>query len=339
MTNIRMLDPRTDPEPAYWADLRGRAGLPACWDYGLLTIAAWCSRFPLLLAVAGPDECPVGVFCASWVGVPGRWRSYVSATGRPRAGLVHVRVPGSMSTPGWWVHPQLSTEDRRDVVRDYLRAMRRELGPGCLGVLWRQVGESDLSVLPGRPRLVRETLPVALLPARWKDVDEWLDSLNRERRKSMRRRGRQFDADPDLRMSIAPATRLDTAQVVALQRLHERKYEHPLWGRMPVPGSYLDALCRREDVLTLAYHDGAGRLLSFNVVMDDPTWPIAGYYAALPANTGGRGHLYFDQYRHLVSWAIGAGKEGVFWGKGNHELKREFGATLVRQFVVASSTW
>lgn len=341
MVTVDVLDPRHDPEPPYWGEFRTTAGLPACWDYALLGIAAWSSRFPLLLAVTREGGRPVGVVSANWVGFPGRRWSFVSAVRRPWAGFLHVRIPGSASSPGWWVDPARSSPEAQEVLRGSVRAMRRDLGRLCVGVLWRQVRDTDLAILPGRPKVVRETWPVALLPTGWRDVDEWIGSLGSERRKSLRRRGRQFDADTTLRFSMGARQPLDVGQVISLQRQHERKYVDRRWGRLPMPGSYFAGLLSNPDVVTLAYHDDTDRLLSFNVLLDHPQWPVATYYAGLPPEEGGRRHLYFDQYRHLMRWAIASGKEGVYWGKGNADLKSDFGAELVRQYMVASPavTW
>lgn len=341
MVSVDVLDPRRDPEPDYWPALRSTAGLLACWDYGLLRIAAWCERYPLLLAVARDGGRPVGLMCASWVGVPVRMRSYVSSRRRPWAGLLNVRIPASMSSPGWWLSPDLDLPARREVLRGLLRGIRREVGPLCTGVLWRQVGDDDLPTFTGRLRVVRETLPLAVLSTRFRDLDEWLGTLGSDRRQNLRRRGRKIDADPTLRFSVSTGQDLDLPQMVSLARLHERKHEVPMWGRLPLPGSYFDALRSRSDVLMMAYHDDTGRLLAYNIVLDDPQWPIAMYYAGLPPELGGRGHLYFDQFRRLMAWAIDGGRQGLIWGKGLHELKSDLGAQILRQHVVArpAVTW
>lgn len=46
-----IFDPRYDPEPAYWYELRGHAGLRADWAWEVQAVQAWSVRTALIIAV------------------------------------------------------------------------------------------------------------------------------------------------------------------------------------------------------------------------------------------------------------------------------------------------
>jgi hypothetical protein len=328
--NTDLLDPRFDPEPDYWPNLRKQAGLRADWSWKVLAAQAWSVRNPMLVAVFKDTSGPRAVVAANWAGLPARRHAYVPAKRRTLLGLLDVRAPGTGSTPGWWAEPDLPLSE---LLTTYARAVRRELGPGCRALLLRQVGDTELPQLTGRPRLVRPTEPLWLLPAA--STREWTATLSRNRRKSLRRTFRAVAADSTLTRRICPGSEVDPERVAALMRHVERKY-HRAFGPLPVPVGYLAALLAEPDVRVISYLDSAsGELLAAVTLLDHPTWPLTCHWAAQPATEGGRPDLYFDQYGAAVDWAARTGKRGVNIGRGKPALKASLGALRVPQFVVA----
>lgn len=336
-TELEVLDPRYDLEPACWGQLRSSGALRADWSWPVLRAQAWCSRSPLLITILRAGGEPLGVFCASWAGLPVRRHAFVPA-GRARwAGVLHVRSPGTAAVPGWWAAP---TVPARDLFRCYTKGMRRELGIGMRGVLWRHLSEPDLRALPGRLRLVRPTEPLALIPTGdWENPDEWLATLSRNRRKNLRKISRLISADPSVEVTVGPAADLDPVEVAALLRHNERKYSG-LLGSLPQHAGYLAALFGQPDVITIRYRDRAcGTLLAVVSILDHPTRPVTRHWSALPVEDGGRPQLYFHYYVVAVTWAMCTGRPALVVGKGKPELKQTLGARLLPQVAAAVPVW
>jgi len=332
---LEVLDPRHDAEPTYWRALRARAGLRADWDYGLIRIAAWCSRVPLLVTILHGGESVLGLVCASWTGLPARRHGFVARSGWPWAGVLDVKSPGTSAVPGWWFADGLRDCDRRELVDAYRTGMRRELGTGCRGVLWRQVGHENLPDFAQGPRLVRPTPAVAMLELPWAEPSAWLSTVKKDRRKSLRRRRRQIDLDPDLQVTVGRQVGLDASEVTQLLRHNERAHDRGRRSPLPQSTSYVEALLRHQEVTTIDYRDGWGKLLAFASILDHPSWSVGRHWSTLPASLGGRKHLYFDMYLRQIEWGIHAGKSGLNLGKGMLEIKAELGATMLPQFGVA----
>jgi hypothetical protein len=334
---LEVLDPRHEPEPDCWAALRARAGLRADWSWTVLTAQAWCSRAPWLVTILRDAGEPVGVVCACWAGLPMRRHAYVSA-GRARwAGVLHVRSPGTSALPGWWAADGLST---RDLLRRYISGMRREFGPGMRGALIRSLGEADLPALAGRVRLVRPTEELGqITTAGWREPEDWLATLSKNRRKDLRKICRRIDADPTIEVIVGPGTDADPFAVAALLRHNERKYRHPL-SPLPQHTGYLAELFRQPDVVVIRYHARpSGELLGVGSILDHPRRPVGRHWSALPVEQGGRSRLYFHCYTAMVSWAVRTGRPYLLVGKTLPEVKRSMGAELVPQFAAAVPVW
>ncbi|WP_083982423.1 GNAT family N-acetyltransferase [Actinomadura hibisca] len=327
MTGLEVLDPRHDPEPAYWESLVARAGRRAVWSYDLLRVAAWTARHPLLLTVVRDGDAPAAVVCASLAGVRGRG---YAGPGVPRLSLPTVQVPGSPAERGWWFAGSPSPAERRDLLRRYVRGTRRLLGHGRPGVLWLRAGEDDRAAVPGAVRLVRPLHPVARLATPWNDIEDWYASLPRSRRGDLRRQRRGL-AHLDCR--LGPARELTTgAEAAALLWRNEDKYRGGPFPSPPLPLPYVEAMVARPDVLAVAYRDARDRLVGVGLLLDHPRWPLYWRWGALPAR-----HLYFDAYTRLMEWAVGAGRTGIILGKGKPSLKASLGAELEPSYAIAAA--
>ncbi|TDE49031.1 hypothetical protein E1295_20650 [Nonomuraea mesophila] len=333
MIALRTLDPRHDPEPAGWEHLRTAGRQCVTWRYDLLKAYAWGAQAPVLLTVLHDGGTAVGAVSASLRGIRPRRGSY--ARGRDVAGVVDVHAPGNRSQKGWWFAGDLEPERRRELLRRYVRGIREELGPSWRGVVWREVSPGEPAQLPGLVKAALPTAPLARLATPWTDMEAWYARLDRARRDSLKRRARTFTADAGLSIAVGPARELVTgAEAAALRAENDLKHRARLFPQAPLPLPYLDALVGGDEVVAIAYRDGS-RLIGLSLILDHPDWPICLSWGALPPESGGRKHLYFDGYVRMVEWAIASGKTGLVLGKGQAEIKRSLGADLVPSSALA----
>lgn len=334
---LEVLDPRYDQEPACWGELRVRAGLRADWSWAVLGAQAWCSRSPLLITMIRDSGRVRAVFCADWVGLPAHRHRYVSTGPGPLVGGLHVHAPGTGSVPGWWAEPDLPPAD---LLRAYLRGMRRELGLRCRGALFRQIGADVVDQLR-RPRLMRPTEPLARLPLQgWRTREDWTATLARKRRQNLRKIFRVIDEDPSVEVAVEPGVAADPVDVADVLRHNERKYQGRMLTSLPQSIGYLDALLRQPDVSVGTYRDrDRGQLLALVTILDHPQWPVTRHWSQIPLDRSDRPNLYLHHYGLVVSWALRNGKQGLLVGKGKPDLKMTLGAELVPQFAAAVPVW
>ncbi|NRQ38328.1 GNAT family N-acetyltransferase [Nonomuraea sp. NN258] len=329
---LQTLDPRHDPEPGDWEELRLAAGRLVTWRYDLLRAYAWAAQAPVLLTVLRRDGVAVGAVSASLRGVRPRRGRYAGY--RDRAGLLDVHAPANRSQKGWWFTGGVREPERRDLLRGYLRGVRAELGRGWTSAVWREVSPGEPALLPGRVKLRLPTAPLARIATPWPDLGPWYALLDRARRDSLRRRAKTLAADLDI--ATGPARDLVTgAEVAALRAENDLKHRGRLFPLAPLPVPYLDALVGGDEVVAVAYRERGGRLLGLSLVLDHPSWPVALSWGSVPIEDGGRKHLYFDVYVRLIEWAIGAGRAGLVLGKGQAEIKTGLGAELVPSDALA----
>jgi hypothetical protein len=327
---VRVLDPRTDPEPAGWAAFLQAEQAPLTWDYGLLRSESRHSRSPYLLTLVTEGDTLVAAVLAMLcrpgspsgpgpVGGPARWG--------PR--WLEVQHAWLSCYPAWLFTEALDAAARREILRRFERAACRFAGPGCLGVVYRAVTPDTAGLVSGRGRIVREIQPTLVLENTFTDLDGWLATLTRKRRSSLRGQLRRLDADPGLTVR-AGTTRddLDGAELAAMLRTH-REAKGPIRfdQRGPVTGEYLDRLVRRPDVVTTTYHDAEGRLLAFTDLLDHPVMPLHQHWAALPPAAGRPKHLYFDVVVRGVRHLIEHQRKFLSLGRGVTDLKVSLGFT------------
>jgi hypothetical protein len=322
-----VLDPRTDPEPSYWAELRVRAGLRADWAWSVLAVQSWSDRCPHLVTVLHGDDGPVGVVNAGWLGLPGRWRGFLPVGAKPRLGALHVRGPGSSAVPGWWLPGGVRS------LLDYQRAMRAELGAGLLGTVLRQLTPTELSDLDDRVLLSRLTEPIWWVDTSgMSDVDAWLRTLDKKRRSNLRVIGRKL-ADR-VAVAIGPADSSTPAEITELLRGNNAKYQGLMHNPVPQLTGYVEELTSQQDVVTFRYTDpDSGRLLGIGILMDHPELPVWRTWAMVPVEEGGVRDLYFLHITRLIEWVTAHGRPALLLGKGKGRLKSSVGATSIEQYA------
>ncbi|WP_414944921.1 hypothetical protein [Amycolatopsis sp. cmx-11-32] len=217
--------------------------------------------------------------------------------------------------PACVLDERLDDAERRQAIRRFEQALRTHLGPGLLGVIYRAMNPELLPAMEGRGRVSREIDPAAVLLNTYSTVDDWERGLGDEPRETLR----GLRVDEDLRTEVAPARRdLDVHELSALLNAHRARQDDRAWAegqrsrigglhmdtRSPIAPSYLDALVRRPDVVTLTYRDGSGRLLGFGTLFDAEEGCALHQWAALPSAGGGRKGLYVDFYARGVEHMI-----------------------------------
>jgi uncharacterized protein len=316
---VTVLDPRRDPAPAGWADFVARHSLLPPWDYDLLAMEAWLSRYPPLLAVARSGAEIVGAMTAM-VCVPGRGQRYapVGPVGRFTPKIAQVYQPW-LGSEGFVVPP-----GGADVVRALEAGVRAHLGPGLVGLLYRNLPTALLPLVSGAGRLVRPVSPAAsVLENRWDDDEGWLASLSRNRRKNVRRVDRMVAADPTLVVEFGPGrSDVDGVALAGLMRTHRTKFgAAPFDPRTPVAGAYLASMVRRPDVHTMTYTEVAGPVVAFSTYLDHPVTPMLQFWAS----TDDRAHLYFDCHARAIRHVIATGRAELSAGRAMFAQKTSLG--------------
>lgn len=333
-TEHELLDPRFDPEPGYWAEVRQRAGLRADWAWDVLAVQAWCARTPQYISVFRDRGVPTGVAASAWVGTPTRRYRFAGAGRGGRIGGLDVRSPGSSALPGYWF---ADAGGAGELLERFVPAMRRELGAGVRGLLLRQIDSADVSHVDGRWRMVRRTEDATEIPiAGFGSVEDWLATLRKKRRHNLRRISQRVAEGADLEVTVGPLSASDAVESASLLRHNEDKHRDVPIVPLPQFVGYLERLFDRSDVVGVRYRDtDTGKLVGLGLLYDHSARPLVRSWAGLPPELGGRRDLYFHFYVESVRWAIAAGRDGLLLGKKMAEMKQTLGATLLPQYAAA----
>lgn len=207
--------------------------------------------------------------------------------------------------------------------------MRRFAGPACVGLVYRNVPPEHEPLVAGRLRIGRDAAATAVLDNTFSTVQDWVSALARSRRHDLRGQLRRIAADRDLTVRFGPARQdLDGPELADLLCRHRARFDRQRFDhRGAVSAGYLSALGRRPDVRVLTYHDGAGRLLAFAVLLDHHTMPVYQHWAALGRDSGGRKHLYFDSYARMVRHMVESNSKSLTVGRGMLGVKASLGFT------------
>jgi hypothetical protein len=297
--------------------------------------ASASTRAPLLLALFRDGGTIIGALSGVYQGLrrtaPRRRREPI---------ILDVRLPGEGNEVSWHFRADIPPEHRRQLMREFERTVRRWLGPGLTGILYRHVTPGEVSTVVRRGAVTRETVGTARMPIQWKTVDDWLATLGGSRRRNLRRRARLIDADPDLTVvSGTGRTDLDPALLARMVAEHQQRLQNRIDPRVPLSAAYFAEMIQRDDVSFLTYTESSGRLLAFSTLLHHPRWPQLGWWAGLPVEDGGRGHLYFDHYLRTIGQVIEQGREGLIAGRGRLDVKLELGFQEVPMQLVAVPRW
>ncbi|TLW93145.1 hypothetical protein FFT09_06880 [Saccharomonospora piscinae] len=330
--SVEIADPRTEPEPHGWSGFRAAGGLPAVWDYDLLALESWAARNPpLLLVVREGARIVAG---ATVLVCRPRLRPAYAAPPRRRGAPVplwaEVYQPWLSGFAGVAFAEDVDEPGTAELLRRVERALAARLGPRLLGVLYRAVDTTLAAALAGRGRLVRQVDTVSVLANTFGGEDDWLGSLSKSRRSSVRRSLREVErrvASARLVIRGGPARDdLHGREIAALVNRHRAERGVPrLETRSPLLGSYFHRFVKRPDVHTLTYHDDEGRLLALNTMLENSRCLVKQHWAALPPADGGVRHLLFDSYARAVRHMVSAGVAELSAGRRPHDVKRSLG--------------
>ncbi|MDA0638413.1 GNAT family N-acetyltransferase [Nonomuraea sp. MCN248] len=331
--HLDVVDVGEEPEPPGWEEFRQAEGLSAIWAYDVIAASCAGTWERPLLTVFRDDQ---GV-----AGAVGAVATALRARRLPRREplLLDVRLPGHSNGPTWHFSDRVTPGDRRLLIRRFEQAARRRLGWMLTGVLYRMVTEPHLPSVARGGAIVRESPGSTVMPLRWTSVAEWIGSLSRNRRSTLRRQLKKIAGSDDLVVTEGRArTDLDPGELAELNRRHTARLAARFDPRPPLPAAYFAEFLRREDVTVISY-EAARRLLAFAVVFDHPVSPAYGPWAALQPEEGGRRDLYFDSYARIVGRALADGSERLHGGRGFVEVKSSLGFDYVPMKIVAVPRW
>lgn len=334
---MELVNPCEDPEPRGWEGFRQAEGLSAIWAHDVIAASCDGAWTRPLLAVFRDDEGVAGAVGAVYTSLPPRTRRFPRPRREPL--LLDVRLPGHSNAPTWHFSDRVAPGTRRLLIRRFERAARQHLGWGLAGVLYRMVTEPQLAAVARRGAVVRDSPGSTVMPLRWTSAQEWIGSLSRNRRSTLRRQLKRIAASDDLTVTEGSArTDLDPGELAELNRRHTARLAARFDPRPPLPPAYFAALLRRDDVTVISYHAG-GRLLAFAVVFDHPASPAYGPWAALQPEEGGRKDLYFDSYARIVGRVLARDAKELYGGRGFVEVKKSLGFSYVPMKLVAVPRW
>ncbi|WP_197321944.1 hypothetical protein [Saccharomonospora sp. NB11] len=336
---VRIVDPRTDPEPTGWSRFRKTTAWQPMWDYEQLRLESWLSRNPTVLGVVSKAGSVLGA-CLAMVCTP--WRG--SEFGPPRRrglspGWAEVYLPWFSGHSAAVFVERVDDAQRRELLRSFERALAAHVGIGLLGVVYRAMPVEVADAAAGPGRAVREIDPTTVLVNRWESVDDWLTSL-RPPMRALVAEAAETASTLDV-MVGAGRTDLDAAELAGLLNRHRARQDAKAWEsgqrariaglhldtRSPIPTAYLDAFVRKPNVVTRTYRDGTGRLVAFSLLLDDKRGVALPYYAALPVADGGRPRLYADVYAQCVRHLVEHQRPELTAGRTLLDLKTGFGFT------------
>lgn len=323
---------RVDPPPG-WSEFIAAHDLHPVWDWSIVHAYTTASRVKVVTATVHDGQRIRALATGRFPGPRTR------RAGTPLAGVVDLDCLASSALPGLALSDPGDPELLAEVVAALRTALRRRFGRRVRGMMLRQVGEDWLPVALRWPAVVRQGGPIAVLRNRFASFDDYLASLSRGRRKSLRQLTRNLDADPDLRVSYTPRgdepAPLTADQVCDLVNRVVDRHHHRWWLRKRYMRLELArAKLAHPRVGRLTYHDRAGRLLAYATIWDHPTMPVLGAWGAPSVAEGGRKGLWFHCESVLVRWCIDSGKAGMIAGQGNAEDKRRLGYQLQPQWTV-----
>lgn len=346
---VEIIDPRSDPEPSGWAKFCKITHALPMWDYSMLRLEAWLSRNPPVLALIREGGRVVGA-CSVMLCSPFRGQEFSTrpaAKQRPlRPGWAEVYLPLYSGYPAVLFRNIVDAEGRRIALREFERELARYVGLGLMGVVYRAMSPDIAQAVAGPRRMIREIDPTMVLPNRFDSPDEWAASLRPEIRSTVRECVPGADIDVT---TGSGRTDLDAGELTGLLNEHRARMDARAWRsgqrsriaglhldtRSPVATAYLGAFLRRGDVVTRVYRDADRRLLAFNAMIDNPDGLALHYWAAVPANRGGRRGLYVDAYVHAVRRLVETGRAELTAGRTLLDLKAGFGFTTRTLMSVA----
>ncbi|MER6402050.1 hypothetical protein ABT269_00565 [Streptomyces viridosporus] len=326
---VEIFTPGGGPAPDGWDAFVHAAGGPAPWDGALLEAAALGGLRPVYGGLVRDAGEPVAAFCGR-LGVRPVLRRYRSAGRALTPGWFQVHLPNSFSA-GRLYAPGLAPGDRRAATRAFERALRRRLGPRCLGVLHLDAEARELEVLGGPLRLTRPTAPVMVLRNRWESTDAYLAGLPRARRRRLTALRQRIDDDAGLTVGTGlPA--IDPVRAGRLDQLTRMKHTGRPAGVVPLLPVYFERLNAHPGAFYVAHLDrGSGLPVSFDLVLRTPD----GWATTVTGSDGAR-DLYFDLYLREIDRMIDLRVPALELGPGMARLKESFGAAAVARYAVAA---
>ncbi|MFC0623269.1 hypothetical protein [Kribbella deserti] len=330
---VQLLDPLAEPVPAEWDRFAADHQLVWQWSADALRAAAWNSQNPTLLGLATDNAgTPIAVVHARALGLPARPDRFRRGSRFPLAALLEVRRPPGADS-GFTFAAGLNVADRREVVDQFGRAVRRYAGRRPFAIAYRHLAREDLAAVCTSRNVAVRVQPRAVLDNEWDAVEDYLAHLHHKRRNSIRRLRRQISADQTL--TVATERQIDPEAAARLVELVRMRHRHRGLIEPPIAVEQIELMTRAEGVRFSSYREAeSGRLLAFAGWEDTGKAIVNGLWGAEDPAAGGRRNLYFDAAFRSVEALIETGRRQLDMGKGMTDIKESFGARLEPRYLV-----
>lgn len=315
-------------EPPGWGSYVRSRGLPAVWDWSLIRAKVDASAVPAFGITIRDGSTPIGVGAAR---VPS-----LRLRGRLVQGVLDVDCLLSASMPG--LHVDGGAAGYEAALAGLRSAVRERFGRRINAMLLRQVPSALLAPAQRWSSIVREAPPIARFDNEFVDFDEYLGSLSKSRRKSLRRMMRRFEADDTVSCSFTATSEavpdLDPRAACELSNAIVHRHHNLRWlpKRLMDP-SVMAAILEHPDTDVVAYHE-AGRLIAVGCLVGPGRMPLAQAWGALHHEQGGRRDLWFHHEMTYLRHVIDSGLGGFISGAGTFEPKRSLGLRLTPNWSV-----
>jgi hypothetical protein len=323
----------TDPAPVGWDEFVAAQRLHALWRWDMVRAATADHRVAVLTATIHDGQTMRGIVTARFVGPRARRGT------APLVGAVDVECLVSASFPGIMLESGAEPGLFGAAVSALRGALRQRYGRRYTAMMLRQVPAEVLPEVLLRPAIVREGGPIAVWHNRFDTYDDYLATLSRKRRQSLRAQQRRIEADPELSVTFTgrgdPPGALDVPDMRALNTRVIERHRHRWYlpRRMLLPTVAGTALAS-PDAHRLTYHDPAGRLLAYGIMWDHPDLPLAAGWGAVSPAEGGPRDLWYHQIILYLRWCIESGRRGLIVGQGDIQAKLPLRFDLQRQWAV-----
>jgi hypothetical protein len=332
-----VVDPLTGPPPPGWDEFAGAHRLSPGWYSGLLRAVDWCVPVPSSMVTVAERSggSPLAVFHTRHFG-PANPARFVTPGWFPPVSIAECRSAPFPMEAGLAFHADLDPQDRVEAVRAFERGLRRRAGPGGVGIVYRNLLDRDLSVVPVGGRVQRRTRSRMVVRNEWSDVAAYLASLSGKWRSQLRKISDGVSADATVRVELAGTVEPDEACWLA--EVVRLRYASGTVPRPPFPMRCVEQLGRLPGSRFLTYRDPGGRLLGYSAVYDNGTDLHLIWWGGRGDTDGRRDNLYFDQYLRLIELMIDLGRRRLVLGAGMERIKARYGARPEPRWVVLGAT-
>lgn len=333
-----VIDPLRDPIPPAWDEFATRHRLRPGWFAGPTRVIDWCVPVPssMVLVEAPGHTGPVALFHARHFGV-GNPARYVRPGRSTRLALTECRTVPVPMEPGFTFVDGLPHADRVAAVRAFERAIRDRLGPGHLGIAYRNLSSEHLALVTGPGRRLQRLRPRMVLDNQWSDAAEYWRSLPAKWRSQLKRIRAEVDADSSVKVELT--TQIDPEEAAWLAEVIRQRYTPRFPPMPPLPAVAIAEVAQLPGTRFITYRERSGRLLGYSTLYDTGSELTLIWWGSRADGDGRRANLYFDQYLRAIELMIDLERPRMVLGAGMERIKARFGAHPITRWNVFAPFW